>query len=169
MSLLILLDQMPRNCYRGASSSVVFNEFDPLARDITRAAIELGIPDEKSEIRWQFAYRSWFYMPLMHSEELADHEKALQGFKKALADVEELAGEQPGSTDDEYRARAGDAVRADAATAMKMVKMNLDYEQMHYDIVERFGRYPHRNAALGREPTAEETEYLEKGGETFAA
>jgi uncharacterized protein (DUF924 family) len=40
-------------------------------------------------------------------------------------------------------------------------------EKKHYDIINRFGRYPHRNEAPGREYTAEEKEYLESGGEAF--
>ncbi|KAH0598423.1 hypothetical protein MHUMG1_03721 [Metarhizium humberi] len=167
MSLLILLDQIPRNCYRGASSSVVFDEFDPLARDVARAAIEQGLPDRNPEMRWQFAFRSWFYMPLMHSEDLIDHEQALDGFRRAVTDVESLAGEHEASPGNEHHARALEVVRGDVEAAIKMAKTNLDFEQMHYDIIKKFGRYPHRNKALGREATAEEKDYLENGGHTF--
>ncbi|KHN99746.1 uncharacterized protein MAM_02599 [Metarhizium album ARSEF 1941] len=167
MSLLILLDQMPRNCYRGASSAVAFNEFDPLARHVARAAIERGLPDRNPQIRWQFAFRSWFYMPLMHSEDLADHEQALAGFRRAAADVESLAGEHEASTADAYHARASAVVRGDVEAATKMARTNLEFEQMHYDIVKKFGRYPHRNDALARETTAAEREYLENRGHAF--
>ncbi len=37
----------------------------------------------------------------------------------------------------------------------------------HYDIIERFGRFPHRNAILGRETTPEEAEFLARGGWSF--
>lgn len=168
MSLLILLDQIPRNCYRGASASVVFTEFDPMARDIAHAAIAQNIPDENPEIRWQFAYRSWFHLPLMHSENFTDHELALEGFRKAVADVEALAGHD-GATDNEYQARAVKVVKGDVQKAAKIVEMNLKFEQMHYDIIKKFGRYPHRNKALGRDATAEEKAYLEDGGETFGS
>ena len=43
----------------------------------------------------------------------------------------------------------------------------LEYAQAHLEVIERFGRFPHRNTVLNREPTAEETEYLEQGGRTF--
>ncbi|KAK2598074.1 hypothetical protein QQS21_005785 [Conoideocrella luteorostrata] len=171
MRLLLLLDQLPRNCYRGTSAAIVFTEFDPLARDIAHAAIQRGIPDQTPQIRWQFAYRPWFYMPLMHSEEMGDHEIALEGFRRSAADVESLArGEQvSGSSEaDEYRARALQVVRANAEAATELARKNLGFEQMHADIIRRFGRYPHRNMALGREPTQEEREYLENGGETFS-
>ena len=43
----------------------------------------------------------------------------------------------------------------------------LDYAQRHQAIVARFGRFPHRNAALGRESTAEELAFLERPGSRF--
>jgi len=44
---------------------------------------------------------------------------------------------------------------------------NLDYERRHKAIVERFGRFPHRNAVLGRESTPEEIEFLKTPGSSF--
>lgn len=44
---------------------------------------------------------------------------------------------------------------------------SLKYEQIHKDIIDRFGRYPHRNATLGRESTPEEIDYLENNQEDF--
>ena len=43
----------------------------------------------------------------------------------------------------------------------------LEWAQKHHDIVARFGRFPHRNAALGRESTAEEIEFLKQPGSGF--
>ncbi|HET6782825.1 MAG TPA: DUF924 family protein, partial [Pseudoxanthomonas sp.] len=40
----------------------------------------------------------------------------------------------------------------------------MKYAKLHRDLIERFGRFPHRNAALGRESTREEIEYLAGGG-----
>ncbi len=51
--------------------------------------------------------------------------------------------------------------------AKALAKSMTDFERKHYDIVKQFGRYPHRNAAMGREMTEEERRYLENGGETF--
>ena len=42
-----------------------------------------------------------------------------------------------------------------------------DFAQQHLDIIEQFGRFPHRNAALGRETTEQENAYLSSGGKTF--
>jgi uncharacterized protein (DUF924 family) len=44
---------------------------------------------------------------------------------------------------------------------------NLDFERRHLAIIERFGRYPHRNAILGRESTAEELAFLREAGSGF--
>lgn len=45
--------------------------------------------------------------------------------------------------------------------------VNLDYEKRHKKIIERFGRYPHRNKILGRESTPEELEFLDQPGSSF--
>jgi uncharacterized protein (DUF924 family) len=47
------------------------------------------------------------------------------------------------------------------------IQNNLDYELKHREIIERFGRYPHRNGILGRESTAEEIEFLQQPGSGF--
>lgn len=47
------------------------------------------------------------------------------------------------------------------------MESNLDFELQHQKIIERFGRYPHRNQILGRESTAEEIEFLQQPGSSF--
>jgi uncharacterized protein (DUF924 family) len=49
----------------------------------------------------------------------------------------------------------------------KGLETNLEFEIKHRDIIERFGRYPHRNAILGRESTEEELEFLQQPGSGF--
>jgi uncharacterized protein (DUF924 family) len=44
---------------------------------------------------------------------------------------------------------------------------NIEWARRHLEIVERFGRFPHRNAALGRESTPEEVEFLKQPGSSF--
>ncbi|MCG9731188.1 DUF924 domain-containing protein [Shewanella sp. Isolate13] len=46
-------------------------------------------------------------------------------------------------------------------------KANLDFELRHKKIIDQFGRYPHRNAILGRESTAEEMDFLQQPGSSF--
>ena len=57
-----------------------------------------------------------------------------------------------------------EAVRLFGAPGMEQ---NLDYELRHKAIIHRFGRSPHRNAALGRVSTAEESEFLKTPGSSF--
>ena len=120
LALLILLDQFPRNLYRGSGHQFAT---DGKARAIARAAVERGFDREVEP-----ALRNFFYLPFEHSENLADQEYGV-----ALC------------------AEAGDLE-------------NLKWSQLHRDIITRFGRFPHRNAALGRKTTPEEQEFLDEGG-----
>ncbi|MEZ4266782.1 MAG: DUF924 family protein [Myxococcota bacterium] len=85
--------------------------------------------------------RYFALMPLMHSEELAMQREAVERFK---AQAEEVA-------------EAGRALFAGGA----------DYAAKHAVIVERFGRFPHRNELLGRTSTAEEIAFLQTPGSSF--
>jgi len=73
------------------------------------------------------AWRGFFYMPLMHAEDLGSQQKSVEIFS----------------------AHAGGA--------------NLAYARSHAAVIERFGRFPHRNRALARESTPEELDYLTNG------
>ncbi|KAL6867006.1 DUF924 domain-containing protein [Trichoderma novae-zelandiae] len=181
LSLVLLLDQIPRNCFRGDASAAVFTHWDPMARDVALAAIQRGIPDRWPEIRWRFACRAWFYVPLMHSEDVELHELAVDEYRLLARDVESLLtcsgtngeGEGEGEdedeadVDDEYRSAAQKVVQANPDAAREYAQLHLGFEERHWAIVKRFGRYPHRNRVLGREATDEEREYLENGGDTF--
>lgn len=54
-----------------------------------------------------------------------------------------------------------------ALYAQEGLEYNYDFEKKHKAVIERFGRYPHRNAILGRESTPEEIEYLQQPGSGF--
>ncbi len=85
--------------------------------------------------------RVFAYLPFEHSEDLAMQDKSMELFG-ALAEQE----------DPEERELFG---------------VNLDFARRHWEIIERFGRFPHRNAILGRESTDEETEFLTQPGSSF--
>jgi uncharacterized protein (DUF924 family) len=102
-------------------------------------------PDLHPTIRYRPALRIWFYMPLMHSESLSSHKSMLKLLDEFESDAQE---------------------RGDDETA-KHIAFTKTFELQHSEIIERFGRYPHRNEALGRKDTDEEKIYLEKGGQTF--
>jgi uncharacterized protein (DUF924 family) len=85
--------------------------------------------------------RSFLYMPFVHAED-----RVMQARACALFDV--LAGEAPAELADYL------------GTALK-------FARAHRDIVDRFGRFPHRNAILGRATTPEEAEFLKQPGSSF--
>jgi uncharacterized protein (DUF924 family) len=120
LALLLLLDQIPRNVYRGSAHGYAT---DPLARRHAAAALAAG-----HDQAFEPALRAFFYLPFEHSEDIADQEHSLALFT-ALGDGNYLA-----------------------------------YAQAHRDAIARFGRFPHRNAALGRDSTAEEQAWLDAGG-----
>lgn len=166
LSLLLLLDQVSRNCYRGAESKLVFGRFDPLAEEIAVRAIEQRVPTRSSNVRYRLAYRLWFNLPLMHSENLAVHELAVNQYDATEKDMEEFLGKDASVlNEDEKKCYTVLSIQREALNTF--LSTTLDVELRHKVILERFGRYPHRNQALGRVSTAEEIEYLENGGETF--
>jgi uncharacterized protein (DUF924 family) len=120
LALVILLDQFPRNMFRGAAAAFAA---DPLARAAAGRAIERGFDRQAAK-----AEQPFFYLPYMHSEALADQERCCELCR--------IAG--------------------DEAT--------LKWAELHADIIRRFGRFPHRNAVLGRITTAEEQAFLDAGG-----
>ena len=119
LALLLLLDQFPRNAFRGSAHLYAT---DPLARHYAARAIEAG-----HDLAIDEQIRVFFYLPFEHSEDIADQKLSVELHK------------------------------ANAASY-------LEYAVDHYDIIERFGRFPHRNGPLGRETTPEEKAFLENGG-----
>lgn len=81
--------------------------------------------------------RGFFYMPLQHAEQLHLQEESVRRYRALLDE-------------------AGEAWRP-------YIQGMLDYAVEHRDIIARFGRFPHRNAILGRETTAEEQAFLDAG------
>jgi uncharacterized protein (DUF924 family) len=122
LALILLLDQVPRNLWRGSPHAFAT---DPLARLAARDAIERG-HDRSTPLD----LRLFFYLPFSHAEDPAD---------QALAVMLTEALEREG----------GESARS---------------AREHQAIILRFGRFPHRNAALGRDPTREERRFLEAGG-----
>ncbi|KAF3356828.1 hypothetical protein VDGD_10466 [Verticillium dahliae] len=166
LALVLLLDQFPRNCYRGPSASLVFLIFDPLAQAVARKAIDLGIPISR-DIRYHLSRRMWFYLPLMHSEDLTLHNHAVAEYERMSRDFKTLMTSSP--VNDAAEERCRQVLATDKEATEKILASNLDFEIKHREIIVRFGRYPHRNGPLGREMSADEQKYLDEGGETFSA
>jgi uncharacterized protein (DUF924 family) len=85
--------------------------------------------------------RLFFYLPLEHAESMEAQEASVKAFER-------LAEESP-------------------AELRGIIEGTVKYARSHRDIVAKFGRFPHRNAALGRQSTPAELEWLESGGERF--
>jgi uncharacterized protein (DUF924 family) len=117
---IIVLDQFPRNMFRGSAGAFAA---DPLARAAAGRAIDCGFDRQAAK-----AERPFFYLPYMHSEALADQERC--------CDLCRAAGDEG----------------------------TLKFAELHADIIRRFGRFPHRNAVLGRVTTPEEQAFLDGGG-----
>lgn len=146
LALTLLLDQLSRNIYREpAAMKVVFTHYDRLSFALIHAALRLPErPDQDPFLQDRPVLRSWLYMPFMHSEHLASHELHIK-----LMHTERDAMEKIGDKE-----------------AVDYIARSLQFEEKHRIILEQFGRYPHRNAILGRESTKEEIEWL-KSGDTF--
>jgi len=111
------------------------------AADAKARAVAAGAIERGFDRRTPPDRRFFFYLPFEHSEDPADQRRSVALFRR-------LAEEATGAAADAARER-------------------LDYAIRHQRIVERFGRFPHRNRALGRESTAEETAFLAEPGSSF--
>ena len=121
LALVLVLDQIPRNIFRGTPRAYAT---DAAARAAADRALERGF-DRLVPLVW----RRFFYMPFHHSEDIADQRRSV-----ALFDA------LPRNPD-----RRG-ALRR--------------YGRPYIDVIERFGRFPHRNEILGRESTPDEIAFL---------
>jgi uncharacterized protein (DUF924 family) len=121
LALVLLLDQIPRNIFRGTPRAYAA---DPAARAASARALEQGFDRVVPPV-----WRLFFYMPFHHSEDIADQRRSV-----ALFDA------LPRNPD-----RRGSLRR---------------YGHPYIDVIERFGRFPHRNKILGRESTPDEIDFL---------
>lgn len=118
LGLVLLLDQMPRNMFRGDPRTFAT---DAAALAVAKRALALGY-----DRRVQPELRAFFYLPFMHAEDLAAQETSVALYTElGLAE-------------------------------------NLKFARHHRDVIARFGRFPHRNAVLGRETTPDEAAFLEE-------
>lgn len=123
LAAVVLLDQMPRNIYRG--TPLAFGT-DALALREARLAIDAG-----ADIGLSVDQRNFLYLPFEHSENLVDQTYSVKLFTEL-----------------------GDA-------------NYLDFAIRHCEIIRQFGRFPHRNAILGRVSTEAEIAFLSQPGSRF--
>jgi uncharacterized protein (DUF924 family) len=120
LALVIVLDQFPRNMFRGSARTYAA---DSLALVTAERAIAYGHDQLFPPVE-----RRFFYLPYMHSEELADQWRCIALCRAAEDEIGIKSAEE------------------------------------HAEIIRRFGRFPHRNALVGRKTTAEEQAFLDAGG-----
>ncbi|MBD2776707.1 DUF924 family protein [Iningainema tapete] len=127
LALILLLDQFPRNMFRGTPEAYAT---DWEALSAAQQAVAQGF-DKK-----MLPVQRWFiYLPFEHSENLEHQTKAVQLFQQLSNDPDSAS--------------------------------TIDYAIRHQAVIERFGRFPHRNEILGRISTLEEKEYLNQKGSSF--
>jgi uncharacterized protein (DUF924 family) len=133
LAYVIVLDQFSRNMFRDSAQAFAGDE---LALAAAADGVERGL-----DRALHGHERVFFYMPFMHSEQLAMQDRGIELFAALRAGTQ---------------GRAQDALSG-----------NVDFAKRHRDVVARFGRFPHRNAALRRESSSEELAFLKQPGSSF--
>lgn len=123
LAAIIVLDQFPRNMFRGSARAFATDEAAlALAERAIAKGVDMKLPPEQ---------RAFLYMPFQHTED-----------------------------------RDGQARSVALFTALGN-PVNLDFAQRHKAVIDRFGRFPHRNEALGRKSTDAEIAFLKQPGSSF--
>ncbi|HSD61288.1 MAG TPA: DUF924 family protein [Burkholderiales bacterium] len=127
LALVLLLDQFPRNMFRGAPEAFAGDaQALAAARHAVVRSFDAGMAPER---------RLFLYLPFEHSEHLEDQRESLR--------LMEIVRGRPG------------------------LEGVFEYAECHLRVIERFGRFPHRNAILGRPSTPEELEFLAQPCSSF--
>ncbi|WP_414527316.1 DUF924 family protein [Nodularia chucula] len=127
LALIILLDQFPRNMFRGQAEAFAT---DWEALSAAQQAVVRGYDSQLLPVQ------RWFiYLPFEHSENLSHQRQCVKLFQQLSHDP-------------------------DSATA-------IEHSLIHKKIIERFGRFPHRNSILGRNSTVAEKEFLQQPNSWF--
>ncbi|KAL5357575.1 hypothetical protein BJX96DRAFT_172650 [Aspergillus floccosus] len=161
LGLVLLLDQLPRNSYRDGDAAVVFEVFDPLALGVAMRAIQEGVPTSPG-VKYRLALRKWFYLPLMHSEDMKVQELCAEMYRRMAEDVDRVVDGTGAAGLNAEEAAYASVLAKDPDAARASCALDIKFEDMHRDIIARFGRYPHRNKALGRVSTPEEEKFLQE-------
>jgi uncharacterized protein (DUF924 family) len=127
LALVLLLDQIPRNIFRGDKRAFAT---DALARGTTLHLMTQGFDRQLLPVE-----RLFVYLPFMHSEQLSDQQRSV-----AL-----------------YRQLAHETKYLDVVSIATQ----------HLEIIQRFGRFPHRNLTLNRPSSAEEETFLKQPDSSF--
>jgi uncharacterized protein (DUF924 family) len=126
LALLVLLDQFPRNIHRGTPAA--------FANDQKAYPLALRAVDNGMDQHFYPVARSFFYLPLVHREDLESQNRAVEAYRRA----------------------------AQEARGIQKLMLRTEYlsSLRHRQAIELFGRFPHRNEILGRETTEAEARFL---------
>jgi uncharacterized protein (DUF924 family) len=133
LALVLLLDQLPRMIFRDTAKAY---SGDPRALQLVKHGLKL-----QRELPLTPLQRTFLYLVLEHSENLADQDEAIRRFTDLIPLLP--------STDCEH------------------FTQSLNYARKHQAVIKRFGRFPHRNEVMGRESTEEEVAFLQERGSRF--
>jgi len=133
LARMLLLDQFPRNMYRGSARAFACDE---RARQLARETLDQSVDRKLRPVE-----RVFLYLPFEHSENAPDQATGVRLFATLLEEIPE--------------------------TLKPPFRNFLEFAQKHKAIIDRFGRFPHRNALLGRDSTPEELEFLKGPGSSF--
>ena len=132
-SLVVLLDQFPRNLFRGTARAFAG---DPRALALARSCVESG-----AHLAHPVIERYFLYLPFEHAEDRSEQERSVALYETLVTDA--------------------------PPDARAHLEAALDFAVRHRVVIDRFGRFPSRNAALGRQSTPEEALYLEENPTGF--
>ncbi len=132
VALVLLLDQFPRNLYRGQPRS--------FATDSQALALAQSLVDARRDHNLIPAHRFFVYLPFEHSEDMQHQDRCVSLIEALISDFPDLD---------------------------KGFKSGLDYAIRHREVIEQFGRFPHRNQILGRQSTPAELAFLQQPGSSF--
>lgn len=179
LALILLLDQAPRALYTSVDVRYTYGFFDDVCRKLVKSLISSGALPDATE-RWTALGHSfedvmirkfWLYVPLVHSEDIADHRTVAPMIEEMRLEVERYSGKRDPWRDTE----AQDA--KDTTLFAKLIRggpprSSPDFFfwffrviRVHKPIIAEYGRYPYRNEAQGRESTEREREYLKVTGD----
>ncbi|KAI0552878.1 hypothetical protein F4679DRAFT_532718 [Xylaria curta] len=140
LALLILLDQFPRNIYRGTKDAFAS---DAHAHSIAVKGISKGFDKAFGTDGSSLTHRVFFYLPFTHTEDLLTQVAAVALSENALLSCPETAPERT------------------------FLEMSFGFFKRHRDAIIRWGRFPARNVALGRTSTEEEIGFLKENPSGF--
>lgn len=133
LALVLLLDQLPRNIWRGAPQAW---SLDTRALAVATTAVSRGFDRALAPVQ-----RVFMYLPFEHAEDRDAQEESVRLFG---------------------------GLAHDAPLALRpLLQAALEGAEAHAQIVARFGRFPHRNAIIGRTSTEEEVAFLLQPGSSF--